>query len=183
MKILCDGIRLQFDETDRAELVLTTTLPRRQAVMAVNELKAILARGKWLSAEIVQHRQKRSLDANSFCWVICQKIAEVVGSTKELVYKKTIREVGQFEIVPIRDDAVETWIVRWGSRGLGWFAEVLDDSKLSGYKKVISYYGSSVYDTREMAILIDEIVREAEALGIETMPPDELAAMKELWEG
>lgn len=28
--------------------------------------------------------------------------------------KKTIREVGQFEIIPIRNDAVERWIKKIG---------------------------------------------------------------------
>jgi len=138
-------------------------------------------KGKQLSVEVKQYRQKRSLDANSYLWVLCQKIAEVIRSTKELVYQKTIREVGQFEILPIREDAVETFIDRWSSKGLGWFAEVLDDSKLPGYKKIIAYYGSSVYDTREMSILIDEIVSQAKELNIETLPPDEVESLKALW--
>ncbi len=37
-----------------------------------------------------------------------------IGNTKEYVYKKTIREVGQFEIIPIRNDAVERWIKKLG---------------------------------------------------------------------
>jgi len=69
----------------------------------------------------------------------------------------------------------------WSSKGLGWFAEVLDDSKLPGYKKIIAYYGSSVYDTREMSILIDEIVSQAKELNIETLPPDEVESLKALW--
>ena len=41
---------------------------------------------------------------------------------------------------------------------------------------------SSEYDTREMAIFIDGIVSEAQALGIDTRTPEELAEMKSLWE-
>ena len=89
--------------------------------------------------------------------------------------------MGQFEILPIRDDAVETWIRRWGDKGLGWFAEVMEESKLPGYTKVISYFGSSCYNTREMAVLIDELVATAQELGIETLPPDEVDSLKNLW--
>jgi len=181
MKATADNIRLQFNEHDRPEITLSLHLSRRQALETVAELKAVLEKGKQLSVTIEQHRKRRSLDANAYLWVLCQKIAEAVGTTKELVYKKAVRDVGQFEILPIREDAVETWIQIWSSRGLGWFAEVLDDSKIPGYKKVISYYGSSVYDTRQMSILIDEIVSQCKELGIETLPPDELESLKALW--
>ena len=121
------------------------------------------------------------MDANAYCWILCQKIAEVIRSTKEDVYKRAIRDVGQFEIVPIRDEAVDRWIEVWGSKGLGWFAEVLDDSKLTGYKKIISYYGSSVYNSREMAILIDNLIDECRELGVETATPEEIESLKNEW--
>lgn len=181
MKITCSKIRLQFDADGQSELVLTTTLPRRDALVAVDKLHKVTEGDKLLAVNITQHRRRRSLDANSYCWVVCQKIAEVIRSTKEEVYRKAIRDVGQFEILPIRDDAVETWIRRWGDKGMGWFAEVMEESKLPGYTKVISYFGSSCYNTREMAVLIDELVTTAQELGIETLPPDEVDSLKNLW--
>ena len=30
-----------------------------------------------------EFKQRRSLDANAYCWVLCDKIAKKVGSTKE----------------------------------------------------------------------------------------------------
>lgn len=181
MKATATAINLQFTTKDKPVILLSLELSRRQALEAINELQEILGRGKKLVVEIKQYRKQRSLDANAYLWVLCQKIAEALHTTKELVYQKAVREVGQFEILPIREDAVETWVERWGSKGLGWFAEVLDDSKLHGYKKVISYYGSSVYDTHEMSVLIDEIVSQCQELGIETLPPDELESLKALW--
>jgi len=183
MKTTAKDIQLQFDMADQPYITLTLNATRREALKQVKELQEIVDNGKQLDVEIQQHRKKRSMDANAYCWVLCQKIAEVIGSTKEEVYQKAVREVGQFEILPIREEAVETWIERWGSRGLGWFAEVMDDSKLDGYKRVISYYGSSVYDTREMSILIDALVQEARELGIETMPAEELQSLINEWEG
>ena len=43
---------------------------------------------------------------------------------------------------------------------------------------MILYYGSSTYDTQQMSLLIDHIVQDAKALGIETMTPAELEALK-----
>lgn len=43
------------------------------------------------------------------------------------------------------------------------------------------YYGSSCYDTKQMSSLIDHLVQDCKALGIETLTPQELARMKEEW--
>ena len=57
----------------------------------------------------------------------------------------------------------------------------LEDSKLEGYKKIVSYYGSSCYDVREMCVLINEIVAQCKELGIETISKNELERMKSAW--
>lgn len=181
MKTTSNSIRLQYTEDEKPQLVITLLSRKLQALQEVAELKEILAKGKTLSIVVEQQKKKRSLDSNSYCWILCQKIAEVLHSTKELIYQEMIRRVGQFEIVPIREDAVETWITRWKGRGLGWYAEVMDDSKLQGYKKVISYYGSSVYDVHEMSVLLNEIVGQCHELDIETMSNRELQSLKESW--
>lgn len=176
MKAIVNNIRVSFNESGQQEITLSLT-----AKHDIADLKAILANKKLLEIDIHQQKKKRSLDANALLWVLCQKIAEVIHSTKESVYQKFIKEVGQFEIVPIKAEAVERWIEVWNSKGLGWFAEVMEDSKLPGYKKVISYYGSSVYDQREMSVLLDEVVSQCKELDIEVLPPAEIQALKESW--
>lgn len=176
MKLTANHISTSYSESGQQLITLALT-----AKTDISDLKAIIANGKLLTVDISKQKKKRSLDANALLWVLCQKIAEVIHSTKELVYQKFIKEVGQFEIVPIKAEAVERWIEVWNSKGLGWFAEVMEDSKLPGYKKVISYYGSSAYDQKEMSVLLDEVVRECKELGIETLPPDEIKALKENW--
>jgi hypothetical protein len=176
LKAIANNIRVSFNETQQQEITLTLT-----AKHDIADLKAILANKKLLEIDIHQQKKKRSLDANALLWVLCQKIAEVIHTTKESVYQKFIKEVGQFEIVPIKAEAVERWIEVWNSKGLGWFAEVMEDSKLPGYKKVISYYGSSCYDQREMSVLLDEVVSQCKELNIEVLPPAEIEALKESW--
>lgn len=134
-----------------------------------------------LDITIEKHKEKRSLDANAYCWVLCQKIADKVGITKEEVYKKQIKDVGKFEIIPIKDDAVETFIKAWTTKGIGWVCEVLNKSKLANYTNIIAYYGSSLYNTKEMSVLIDSIVQEAKSLDIETLTPSELEELKNMW--
>lgn len=128
--------------------------------------------------EIKEHKVKRSLDANSYSWVLIQKIADKIGNTKEEVYRVAIKDVGQFEILPIRDDAVDTFKSAWTKKGLGWICETLGESKLRGYTNVIAYYGTSCYTSDKMARFIDYLVQECKQLGIETLSPDELARLK-----
>jgi len=181
MKSIADSIRLMYTEAGTPEVVLSLRMPPKKAQEGAQKLKEVTGKGKTLDVTIEQHRKKRSLDSNAYLWILCQKIAEVLHTTKEAVYREFIRRVGQFEILPIREDAVDKWIKIWQSHGLGWVSEVLDDSKIDGYKRVISYYGSSVYDSRSMSILLDEVVQECKTLGIETMTPEELQSLKESW--
>lgn len=122
--------------------------------------------GQELEITIKRFSRKRSLDANAFCWALCKDIADRMHIKKEEVYRQAIRDVGKYAPLPIKDEAVERFIEIWESRGIGWIAEVMDGSKLPGYKRVFAYYGSSTYTTEEMSRLIDCLVQDAEALGI-----------------
>ena len=98
------------------------------------------------------------------------------------MYLDAVKHAGQFDYLPIRADALEAFCRHWAGRGIAWPVEVVDDSKLPGYKKVIAYYGSSVYDTREMYVLLDYVVNTAKDMKIETATPDELARMMAGWD-
>jgi hypothetical protein len=182
MKTKATSALLRHNELNKPLLTLTLDMSREQAYAEVGELKQILQNGKELSVEIKQYRKSRSLDANAYCWKLCQSIAEAVRTTKDEVYRKVIKEVGQFEIVPIRTDVVQKWISNWSCKGMGWITEIEGDSKISGYKNVICYYGSSVYDTRQMSVLINELASQAKELGIETMADAEVKSLLEGWE-
>ena len=43
--------------------------------------------------EIKPYKKKRSLNANSYCWVLLQKLADKLHTTKEELYKKLENEV------------------------------------------------------------------------------------------
>ncbi len=174
------------------DILYTTDLNTMQVVLTTNrnpeyqekifKLKELTEKGKLLAVDIKQYRKRRSLDANAYCWILSQKIAEKIGNTKEFVYKKAIRDVGQFEILPIRDDAVERWIEAWESKGIGWQSIVMGKSKLEGYTNTINYFGSSVYNVKEMSLLLEELVYQAKELGIDTMTDTEKRELLEMWE-
>lgn len=175
-------IKIQYPEDiNKMEIVLL--LDKSLAVaQKVEILKKVTEDGKLLAVDIKQHRKKRSLDANAYSWILAQAIAEKVGNTKEFVYKKAIKDVGQFEIVPIRNDVLERWIRNWQAKGLGWQSENIGESTQEGFTNTINYYGSSVYDSKEFSLFLEELVFQAEELGIDTMTPTERQELIERWE-
>jgi hypothetical protein len=84
--------------------------------------------------------------------------------------------------LPIVATGVEDFQRLWSSHGIGWFCDVIDNSKIPGYKLIFAYHGSSGYNTAQMAALIDRIIQDAKAIGIETLPADEIARLKGLWD-
>lgn len=130
-----------------------------------------------LDIEIKKHRRRRSLDANAYAWVLIDKIASAMRISKVQVYRDAIRDIGGVsEVVCMQDEAVERFCRSWEANGLGCQTETIP-SKISGCTNVIVYFGSSTYDTRQMSTLIDRLIQDAKALGIETMTPAELGRL------
>ena len=123
----------------------------------------------------------RSKDANALLWEMCTRIAKEIGSTKEEVYRRNIREVGEYTPLPIKVEAVFDFERIWSAHGIGWFIDVVDDSKIPGYKLVFAYQGSSTYDTKQMSRLIDNVMQDAKAIGIETEDPNKIKSLLEEW--
>lgn len=156
-----------------------------QLVLEVDKSQAEAAQDwarRFQEGDVLLHRvrPKRSLDANSYLWVLCDKIAQKLGTTSEEVYRELILRVGVFEDVLVYDDALESFKRFWEGRGIGWICMDMP-SRIIGASKVRAFCGSSSYDTKEMSRLIDEAVSECKWLGIETMTPDQLAELKSKW--
>jgi hypothetical protein len=140
-----------------------------------------------VDVEIKRHRQKRSLDANAFCWVLCEKLAdkladEDVKQTKEEIYRTAIREVGVYKDFPnLSQDEAKTLRTAWGLLGTGWVTEQVDFSQDGMKVKIRCYYGSSQYNTKQMSRLIDFLVEECKENGIPTETPEQIEKIKSLW--
>jgi len=137
--------------------------------------------GKEVNIEIKKHSKRRSLTANGYAWVIIDKIAEKTGLKKTEVYRNAIKEIGGVsETVCVQDKAVDRLRECWEKNGIGWQSDTIK-SKIDGCTNVILYYGSSVYDSKQMAQLIDSLVQDAESLGIPTISEREMEKMLGSW--
>ena len=134
-----------------------------------------------LSIEIKPFRQRRSLDANAYSWVLMDRLAEKLNESKVNIYREYIRNIGgNSELVCVQNKAVERLRDAWHRNGIGWQTETMP-SKLEGCTNVILYYGSSTYDSAQMSRLLDLIIQDCKEQGIPTETPDEIARLKSLW--
>jgi hypothetical protein len=132
--------------------------------------------------ELRKITKKRSIDANAYCWKLINELAECLNKPPKEIYREAIRDIGgNSEVVCVKNPAVKKLRQGWERNGIGWQTETFQ-SKIDGCTNVILYYGSSVYDTKQMSQLIDVIVQECKEQGIETKTPNEIAKLKALWE-
>lgn len=131
--------------------------------------------------EVKEVKRRRSLDSNAYAWVLLGKLQDKLHMPKEDIYKSLIKEIGSYEVIPVKNEAVERFRQAWSKNGLGWITETTK-SKLEGFTNVIAYYGSSSYNTSEMSRLIELIVQECKQQDIEIMTKNELKSLLESWD-
>ncbi len=132
------------------------------------------------TAVFKEQKTKRSLDQNGYFWVLCGQLSAVLKIPPKDLYREYIKDIGgNFEITPIKAEAVKRWIEIWEAKGIGFVAEDLGESKLLGYHNVQNYYGSSTYDKAQMGRLLDLIIADCDENGIVTLTPEEIAKLGE----
>jgi hypothetical protein len=150
---------------------------RNSALAMLDELKSL----EKLTVKLSKFKQKRSLDANAYCWVLISKIAEKTKIPKDEVYRNAIRGIGgNYDVVCIQNKAVESLCSAWVRNGIGWQTDTMP-SKLDGCTNIMLYYGSSTYDVEQMSRLIDNIMQDCIALGIETKSQAEIDSLLSHW--
>ena len=134
-----------------------------------------------LNIDLKKYRKKRSNDANAYAWVLLGELQNTLSIPKEEIYRDLIRNIGSYEIVPVKNEAVERFRQAWSKNGLGWITETMK-SKLEGFTNVVAYYGSSTYNTKEMSRLIELLIEECKQFGIETKPQAEIDSLLKEWD-
>ena len=137
--------------------------------------------GKPVDVTVKPYRRKRGLNANNYAWAWIDRLAAEMGITKEEVYRQEIRQIGGVSVqMCLQSKAVDAFCKDWTQRGLGWQCEK-SPSKLPRCVVVTAYFGSSVYDTKQMSDLINQLIEDCRALGIETKSPEELESLLKDW--
>ncbi len=124
--------------------------------------------------EIKEHKKKRTLDQNSYYWVLLGKLSQKLRIPQEELHFELIKRSCPFTEILVPDEADLRAIEYYEERG-----KITKNNKL--FKIIRVYVGSSKLDTTEMGILLDNLIEECKLQGIETLPPYELERIKESW--
>lgn len=152
---------------------ITFTVNEAGAINEVNNIKDC----EKLSITAKKYRNRRSLDANAYMWVLLQKMADKLHRDKWGIYLEMLGRYGVFTHIIVKPHVVEKVKNEW--RTVKELGEVCVNGTTG--IQLQCYFGSSTYDTKEMSVLIDGVVSEARELGIETLHEEELRRMKEMW--
>lgn len=141
--------------------------------------------GKHLRITAKQWKEKRSLDANAYYWVLVTKLAETLHISKPRCHNLMLRRYGQnltidgknaYIRIPDTENA-ENEALEASEYHIRPTSQVVAGNDGVNYRTYIMMLGSSYYNTAEMSHLIDGLVSECKDMGIETLPPDELERM------
>ncbi|MGV8982138.1 hypothetical protein [Clostridium sp.] len=172
MKFKADKIRLQYNEKMQCEITLTT-----KEKISIDDLKQIIENGKELTAEIKQFRKHRSLDSNSYMWILLSKMASVLNTSKDELYLQALEDYGTFTHIVVKPEVVDKIKNEW--RACRVLGEVTINGKVG--VQIQCYFGSSTMDNKEMSTLINGIVADCKDMNIEVLTPRELELMASAW--
>lgn len=127
---------------------------------------------KLYDCTIVEHRNKRSLNANNYLWELVGQLADTMRMGKDEMYLTMLKRYGQSEQIAVKQGVDISRVAKYTERG--------DSSNGWTYWKI--FIGSSQYDTKEMAILIDGVVEECREQDIPTLDDKGLSELKGEWE-
>lgn len=140
--------------------------------------------GKDLKLKISKSTKPRSLDANAYFHVLCDKLRQKLGISMAHCKNILITSYGQIEYLsegqPLiyKTNAPVEYVQELEAAHMK-FIKMSDD--LAYMYKV--YRGSHTYNATEMHQLLEGTIRECELQGIETKTPDELLKMEMLMKG
>lgn len=131
--------------------------------------------------DIAPAKKKRSLNANAYAWKLINDIALAVRESPENIYREALRNIPDIcEVLCVQNRAVESMTRLWTKNHIGRRVE-REESKIPGCTNLYVYYGSSDFDTRQMSMLIDNLIQDAHTLGLETRPEEEIKSLLETW--
>ena len=139
--------------------------------------------------DIKEHKERRSLDSNSYYWVLVSKLSQKLRISAARVHNTMLRDVAPVflidgrvacQAIPDTDEA-ENQVLESSTYHLRPTSETFEGNKGTVYRWYKILRGSSTFNREEMSALIDRIVAECKEQDIETATPEELARMADLW--
>lgn len=135
--------------------------------------------------DIDVHREKRSLDSNSYFHVLCDKLRQKLGISMARCKNHLIADYGQIQYLDdgspmiYKTNAPEDYMYELETIHTKCVKVTEENGREVFFYRI--YRGSSTYNSVEMNKLIKGTVEECEQVGIPTLTPNEIAHMNALW--
>lgn len=134
--------------------------------------------------DLSEHKDRRSLDSNSYFHVLCDKLRQALGISMSRCKNHLIADYGQIEYIddePViyKTNAPEEIMLELEKVHTKCIKVTEEKGRKVYFYRV--YRGSHTYNSSEMARLIDGTIQECRQQDIETATPEQLAQMAALW--
>ena len=135
-----------------------------------------------LKLTLTRYKERRSNDANRLFHLYSDRLADAMRLSKPKMKNYLLFHYGQKirdengDLVVIKTNADEEELISRSDIHC-WYIKNAPD----GTPMYVLLEHSRFYNTREMAILIDGVIAECKAQGIDTISPDEVEEIKQKW--
>ena len=139
-----------------------------------------------LAITLTKWREQRSLTANAYYWVLVGKIADAVHTSQAVVHNLLLRQYGVLDtidgetltvFIPDTQEA-EDQALKDELRHMRPTSNVKEGKNGKMFRAYRLIKGSSRYDSKEFSTLLDGAVEECRDMGLEVLPPEEIARME-----
>lgn len=161
----------------------TTTVILELETTDIDTLAALEKQQKGdVKVTTVQWREPRSKDSNAYFHLLSDKLADEMRMSKPKMKNYLLFHYGQRvrdengNLVIVKTNADEEQLISRTDIHL-WLLKEADD----GTPLYVLLEHSRFYDSKAMSILIDGVVSECKAVGIEVLPPAEIERLKAAW--
>lgn len=172
-------------ELDYDSINLTLRINKKDGFDIVDALQDIRL-GEEYDMTVKKRHGKRSLNANNYHWVLCEKMAKKLHVSKYEVHNQLMVDYGTDWL----DEGGKHIYVMMKDNGSYLRSETMhyrptdavEDRNGTQYRWFILLMPSHLMDTAQMSALIDGTVADAKEMGIDVRTPDEIERMKQLWD-
>lgn len=148
---------------------------------------------RWLTGQnpetvwdVKKHTVKRSRSQNSYYWELLGKMADALRMPKPELHNRMLRAYGQVQgisgrlvtvTIPDTEEAEKQTLMA-ESYHVRPTSQVKMGTKSQMFRTYVLLKGSHELNTQEFTVLLDGTIQEAKQIGIETLKPIELEAMR-----
>lgn len=122
--------------------------------------------------EIKEHKEKRSLNANSYFYVLQNKLADVLKVSNDELHFELLKRYSDVTLITLPKDKTIKGIVK--------YYEIYKEGTIKNNSVVIYkvYRPSHEMDSKQFTRLLDGVISECKEVDIETLTPNELLKLE-----